>query len=246
MSALIRPISPLAVSNADSRVLVDNGQVFVSILDLDVIGDAIGTSPISGTSMPGDPSVRRRDAHYRILCNLLYDIDPACSRETIQRTRHGRPYLRGGPHFSLSRSGRWGAIAISRKCSVGIDIEMARTVYLTSDAIELVRKQLAALAGPGLPASEPLEDWTRLEAALKCQGSSLSVMLSDGLKAEGAPSGSAAGTAVTDIHITSIVEPFSYVAALAVSGGEMRIRRRDFKERSKINAHLLRVRTFNQ
>ncbi|GAA4664119.1 4'-phosphopantetheinyl transferase family protein [Frondihabitans cladoniiphilus] len=81
---------------------------------------------------------------------------------------HGRPVVPGGPHFSLSRSGRWAAIAIDEDARVGIDIEIAQA----ASRLEPLRSELLSdgeTAGPdGL-----LRLWVRKEAYLKATGAGL-------------------------------------------------------------------------
>ena len=41
----------------------------------------------------------------------------------LPRTPYGKPYLEGGPHFSLSHSGRFAALAVSDQTPVGLDLQ---------------------------------------------------------------------------------------------------------------------------
>lgn len=91
----------------------------------------------------------------------------------IARTESGKPFVRGGPSFSISHSGRWvvGAIAES---AVGVDIEIGGSV---ADVGPLLDRALGAgLAGRVrvMPAQEHgrafLGYWVILEAVLKASG----------------------------------------------------------------------------
>lgn len=64
----------------------------------------------------------------------------------------GRPFLEGGPWFSVSHSRTRLAVALSDRCEVGIDVEDL---------------------GAGNADREALERWTAIEATLKALGASL-------------------------------------------------------------------------
>lgn len=86
----------------------------------------------------------------------------------------GRPYLPGGPHFSLSRHGSKAIIAVSSVCPVGVDLESHRAVDLAADwqrrYIGLARL-VDAGQRKGLGGAEAfIHAWVRLEAMAKCEG----------------------------------------------------------------------------
>jgi phosphopantetheinyl transferase len=64
----------------------------------------------------------------------------------------GKPFLEGGPSFSVSHSRTRVAVALSDRCGIGIDVE------------DLV---------PGRADREALERWTAIEATLKALGAGL-------------------------------------------------------------------------
>jgi len=64
----------------------------------------------------------------------------------------GKPFLEGGPWFSVSHSRTRLAVALSERCEVGIDVEDL---------------------GPGHADREALERWTAIEATLKALGAGL-------------------------------------------------------------------------
>lgn len=90
----------------------------------------------------------------------------------------GKPLLAGGPHFSLSHSGDWIALALSRHAAIGVDIEFASTVdhrpihARVLDADELLQVRRAEDPGHAF-----LACWTRKEAVLKACGRGLGVAL---------------------------------------------------------------------
>ncbi|MCU1528494.1 MAG: hypothetical protein JWP75_2257 [Frondihabitans sp.] len=79
---------------------------------------------------------------------------------------HGRPYLLGGPHFSLSRSGRWAAVALSHEQPVGVDLEARQA----ASTLEPLRDDLLA---PGERSDDLLRTWVRKEALVKASGEGL-------------------------------------------------------------------------
>jgi len=91
---------------------------------------------------------------------------------TPGREATGRPRLAGGPHFSFSRSGSTGLVAVGGPRPIGVDLERLRPL-----------PEAAALAARHLPAAEQarwreegggaepfLRAWTRHEARLKALG----------------------------------------------------------------------------
>ncbi|ROQ39503.1 4'-phosphopantetheinyl transferase [Frondihabitans sp. PhB188] len=79
--------------------------------------------------------------------------------------RHGKPSLADGPHFSLSRSGRWAAIAVADE-PVGVDIERAQELGAAPSLAD-------TLLAEGEASSDLLRTWVRKEALLKATGEGL-------------------------------------------------------------------------
>ena len=83
---------------------------------------------------------------------------------------HGKPYIPGGPHFSLAHSGELCALAVCETL-VGLDAEKIAPVRraaaraLTSEEREFIEAD---------PERRFAYLWTRKEAALKCTGAGLS------------------------------------------------------------------------
>lgn len=80
---------------------------------------------------------------------------------------HGKPYAREAPEFSLSRSGRWGLIALADR-PVGVDLEVRR----------VLERPLPDLLAPGETSGDELRTWVRKEALLKATGTGLTAPLS--------------------------------------------------------------------
>lgn len=83
---------------------------------------------------------------------------------------HGKPYIPGGPYFSLTHSGALAALAVS-DTPVGLDIEKIAPVRRTA-ARALTTKEREYMEAD--PERRFAYLWTRKEAALKCTGAGLS------------------------------------------------------------------------
>jgi 4'-phosphopantetheinyl transferase len=104
--------------------------------------------------MAGEVAAAPEDLHFR------HESCSACGRD------HGRPYLPGGPEFSLSRSGRWAAIALSAEERIGVDLEERQPAA----RLEPLR---ATLLAPGELSDDLLRTWVRKEAFVKASGEGL-------------------------------------------------------------------------
>ncbi|MGC9293190.1 MAG: 4'-phosphopantetheinyl transferase family protein [Acidobacteriaceae bacterium] len=84
-------------------------------------------------------------------------------------------------HFNLTHSGNWAALAISRDCEVGLDLEQVRPVERSLPQHYFSSQEQAALALSGANDEEWLAGffrcWTRKEALLKAVGAGLSLPL---------------------------------------------------------------------
>lgn len=90
----------------------------------------------------------------------------------------GKPVLAGpGPAFSLSRRGRWCAVALSDDCPVGVDVEPLRPLTDAGLGVADLLPAGARAAVDAAPAAERaavlLRWWTRVEAAVKACGAGL-------------------------------------------------------------------------
>ena len=105
-------------------------------------------------------------------------VHQACS---FSCSAAGKPYLPGGPEFSMSRSGNIALVAISPQLSVGVDIERIRPVEVPA----AWRQRFPALdrvaaIGPRIapdPSVEFLRAWTRLEALAKRHDAPMGALL---------------------------------------------------------------------
>lgn len=109
----------------------------------------------------------------RVLMEYGYD-----GRAAFQHGADGKPYLPGGPSFSLSRTRRAAVIAVSN-CDIGIDLERRRSVTLTEPRIAEAAMVLARHGGLSSGRQESLQVWTAVEAWVKWRGSSMAAFLQD-------------------------------------------------------------------
>lgn len=73
----------------------------------------------------------------------------------------GKPYLDGGPSFSIAHCGSRVVVALSDACEVGVDVEEPGV----DEGVEPV--------GPGIVGHSKVERWTATEAVLKAVGAGL-------------------------------------------------------------------------
>lgn len=124
----------------------------------------------------------------RIVLGSLCDTDPAAIR--LQATPAGKPFLQGGPSFSIAHSGPVVLLAFAGEGRLGVDVEAIRPLR---DLLALARTsfnpdEYAAIAG--LPAAARLRPffrtWTRKEAMLKALGTGLPALASLSVSCEDA------------------------------------------------------------
>lgn len=87
----------------------------------------------------------------------------------FQYNEHGKPYIEGGPYFSISHCKQGIAVAIDDQ-PVGIDIEGIR--HAEEDLIErtMNEEERLRVTGYGLPDRMFTRLWTQKEAIVKAQG----------------------------------------------------------------------------
>lgn len=104
---------------------------------------------------------------------LLRSVLSLCDDAQLSYGVNGKPFLADGPHFSLSHSGKWCALAVS-DTPVGVDIEAPREV---SDGMYrrcLTNEEFAWCHGN---AERFLQLWTRKESIMKACGIGLGMGL---------------------------------------------------------------------
>ena len=96
-------------------------------------------------------------------------------------TPDGKPYIAGGPHFSISHCQTALAVAIDNR-PVGIDVESIRKWNPSLAERTMNAAELALIARDPDPARAFIRLWTRKEAFLKWKGTGIREELSDTLR----------------------------------------------------------------
>lgn len=110
----------------------------------------------------------------RLILGAAVSSDPA--RLTIAKTAHGKPYLADYPHFAfnLSHTADLMAVALSRDCRLGIDIELCKSRTNLTALVEKCFGKAEAAHWHALPENEKVHAfygyWTRKEAFVKAVG----------------------------------------------------------------------------
>lgn len=113
--------------------------------------------------------IRREEARLRsISAGLL--LREAGIEPPFAYGEHGKPYIPGGPHFSLTHSGTLAALAVC-ETSVGLDIEKIAPVRRAAARALTIEERQYMETDPERCFAYL---WTRKEAALKCTGAGLS------------------------------------------------------------------------
>jgi 4'-phosphopantetheinyl transferase len=140
----------------------------------------------------------------RLILSHSTGIPPEQIRFTLGP--HGKPALANhtGVEFSLSHSGTWAMVAVTRGVPVGVDIERIRE---NVNMAALLRR----LGETSLPAGQNdlFNAWTRREAMTKAVGGAL------------------LDTPTADLRTCPLEAPEGYSAALALIGHNPQIRRQD-------------------
>ena len=82
---------------------------------------------------------------------------------------NGKPYIDGGPHFSLSHSGKYAACAVS-DCEVGVDIEHPRENTARLAKRFFTASENERLAASDAPDEEFCRIWVGKESYIKATG----------------------------------------------------------------------------
>lgn len=94
----------------------------------------------------------------------------APSEWRFERTDAGKPFVRGGPHFSLANAGNLVVCAVSREHHVGVDVEPRLSFAPNKGAFSRLEREVIDRV------PERASDlWTLKEAYLKARGEGISV-----------------------------------------------------------------------
>jgi len=173
------------VTGAQPEILLEAEGVEVWALDLArarpaAPGELSAAEERRGSRRIAEADRRRFSASHAALRRLLatrLGVDPAALR--LEEGAHGRPFVPGGPSFSMTHAGDLWLCALAAERELGIDGEQLRPVPEARDIAERwftprERARLAAdeAAGRG---DAFLRGWVRKEAFLKALGVGFSV-----------------------------------------------------------------------
>ena len=161
----------MVVSDSTFRAL-DGPRIVVQVVRLDL---DTGAETLSPAHLSRAEFLAGRRA-LRVHLATLLGCAPA--EVPLRLDEGGRPHLAEGDlRFSISRSEGWLAIATSRDCSVGVDVEAIRPLPNFDAVVDHLlppRGRAEVLsAAPGDRVTVFLRWWTRIEAAVKACGHGL-------------------------------------------------------------------------
>jgi 4'-phosphopantetheinyl transferase len=214
------------------EISLQGGEVHVWLAGLDLGQDANATAASIVTPEETsrfanflDPERRNRAVVSRGILRSILSIYTGLEPEHLDiRSQHGgKPYIAGGPRFSLSHSGRLALYAFSEDREVGVDIEVLGLLKDPSGMAsrflpEGAQAQLLEVPGPDRALCFH-KSWTTQEALLKGLGRGLSSLQSKPDERE------TKGWSVVDLQV-----PLEAVASLAYSGHGARVKQWRFME----------------
>ena len=164
-------------------------------------------------------------AHSALRVVLERATGPSVRRQAYEAGAHGRPWLAGGPAFSLSHTAGLAAIAVASDGALGVDVEARRAVAVTGPRRALL---MAAAAALGPAPADLIDAWTRLEAVGKARGSGVGAVLealrrrlvraaADEAGAEESGAGAAMRSLAAGLALHDLAVPEGYAGALAAS-----------------------------
>lgn len=109
---------------------------------------------------------------YEMLMPMLREAGCPNPKAEWQYTAEGKPYIAGGPCFSLSHCQKGIAVAIDNS-PIGIDIEQIRSYDASLAERTMNEREMAEIAASDDPAHAFIRLWTRKEAYLKWKGTGI-------------------------------------------------------------------------
>ena len=101
--------------------------------------------------------------------------------EEIKISKNGKPFLEGGPHFSLSHSHDFVGLCVQEGDEIGLDIE-----YINIDKTKAIRYVLSGEEAKVDDVESLFKLWTNKESLIKCRGDLLNhIRLYPGLPLNG-------------------------------------------------------------
>jgi len=97
----------------------------------------------------------------------------------LRYTEFGRPYLPGGPCFSISHSGKRAVCLLAGKGRVGVDLEEIKDLPVVDFADHFSAQEWKNIQGAASPLHRFYYYWTAKESILKADGRGLSIKLTE-------------------------------------------------------------------
>ena len=185
----------------------------------------------------------RRDTHHALLQICLLESGLLREPAALLYDRVGKPRVKQGPHVSLSRSRDLGVVGICRDTEIGVDIEAKRVVEIPAARSAQLR-EIAKMVDPESPGgADPtafLRRWVRLEAAIKCYGTTLSSMLQDAERGSLFSGNTLDRMAWGNLRMIEFEVLECYVGAVALKGLRGKVQRTDLLDDKKIHEMIVR------
>ena len=179
--------------------------------------------------MAFEPDARRLLAGRHVVRSLVaVTVDRSARELRIVADRFGkRRLLDSSVRFSLSRSGRFGLVGISRELEAGVDVELIRPVpeaeALAKDHFTDLEHAEWSRAGPAHRDRRFLECWTRKEACTKALGTGLLIqpaLIEVGWSTDVRAANVRSGEALCGVTVCSVQPSADVCAAVAVATPE--------------------------
>ncbi|TCL84474.1 4'-phosphopantetheinyl transferase [Rathayibacter sp. PhB179] len=152
-------------------------------LDAERLLPLLGTAERERYRATGSAAVAERFVFGRVLLRMLagelLGLPASMIRVTARCSRcggpHGRPWIEGAEHLSVSIAHCPGAVVVAASSAgvVGVDVEPVAGP--PERGVAITRIAGAPFATGGFRAADPILHWTRIEAALKADGRGLDV-----------------------------------------------------------------------
>lgn len=170
-----------ALSKACTVWILDLKQIAAQIRQEPGLMNLIGPSELARSAQYANDlhSESYVAAHIGLRIILAQQYGAGETGKDFSITPNGKPFIIGGPAFSLSRSGPLALVAISEAMSVGIDIE--RT-YPNLDTQSYIRYPILRLFATDKNYQQPdafIRAWVRMEAWSKRRALAISSILDD-------------------------------------------------------------------
>ncbi len=113
-----------------------------------------------------------------LLKNAMKLINEPFREEDVVYNDFGKPIFKdNNVEFNISHSGEIVVCAITRNCSIGVDIEKIRNVNISIFKAQMTKQELSSIAAAEEKLVAFFDYWTKKEAVVKAHGKGLSIPL---------------------------------------------------------------------